>query len=381
MKFHTIGFIAILLMPSLCFGAADEDAGAIGEFSGSGVLERGRDVIDGGQGVGVQPMDTAVTAKGRMRIDFIDDTRVDITEHARLVIDDFVYDPNAGTGKLGLRATLGTVRYASGAIAKNSRRNVSIKTPSATIGVRGTDFVMVVDEIGGTMVTLLPSCSIDSLGKTNCVTGEISVESDTGFVIMNKAFQATIVKSRWTKPTKPLFLALNESDITNLLILRKKKPLFEEDGEPLEQMTDFLDIDFLNFDGLDVDVLTDSIKDIWLTEFDLRDSDYYLGELLHDMVEQLNIALMRRLMSELDGQNAEFFSFREEGYDPVTRITLNRQDPSWIFERDDSGYYHHLRIYVEQQYGYTINIQQQDEYVWDYRLGVGNNNIDIIQIK
>lgn len=380
MKWNIIGFIASLLIPSLCFGLTD-DAGAIGKFSGSGVLERGRDIIDGGKGVGVQPMDTAVTAKGRMRIDFIDDTRVDITEHARLVIDDFVYDPNAGTGKLGLRATLGTVRYASGAIAKNSRRNVSIKTPSATIGVRGTDFVMVVDEIGGTMVTLLPSCSIDQLGKTNCVTGEISVESDTGFVIMNKAFQATIVKSRWAKPTKPLFLALDESDITNLLILRKKKPLFEEDGQPLEQMTDFLDIDFLNFEGLDVDYLTDSIKDIWLTEFDLRDSDYYLGELLHDMIEQLNIALMNRLMSELDTQNTAFFDFKTEGFDPVTRITLNREDPHWRVERDDSGNYHHLEIYIGQQYGYTINIQQQDEYIYDYRLGVGNNTIDIIQIQ
>lgn len=377
---NIIGFIAFLLIPSIGFGAID-DAGEIGKFSGSGVLERGREIIDGGKGIGVQPMDTAVTAKGRMRIDFIDDTRVDITEHARLVIDDFVYDPNAGTGKLGLRATLGTVRYASGAIAKNSRRNVSIKTPSATIGVRGTDFVMVVDEIGGTMVTLLPSCSIDQLGKTNCVTGEISVESDTGIVIMNKAFQATIVKSRWTKPTKPLTLALDESDITNLLILRKKRPFLEEDGIPLEKMTNFLDIDFLNFEGLDADYLTEGIKDIWLTEFDLRDSDYYLGELLHDMVDQLNQALMRRLMSELDGQNAEFFNFRTEGYDPGTRITLNRQDPHWRLERDDSGYWHHFEIYIGQQYGYTINIQQQDEYVWDYRLGVGNNTIDIIQIK
>jgi hypothetical protein len=377
---NIIGSIALLLIPSIGFGAID-DAGEIGKFSGSGVLERGREIIDGGKGIGVQPMDTAVTAKGRMRIDFIDDTRVDITEHARLVIDDFVYDPNAGTGKLGLRATLGTVRYASGAIAKNNRRNVSIKTPSATIGVRGTDFVMVVDEIGGTMVTLLPSCSIDQLGKTNCITGEISVESDTGIVIMNKAFQATIVKSRWTKPTKPLTLALDESDITNLLILRKKRPFLEEDGVPLEKMTDFLDIDFLNFEGLDVDYLTEGIKDIWLTEFDLRDSDYYLGELLHDMVEQLNQALMRRLMSELDSQNAEFFNFRTEGYDPDTRITLNRQDPYWRLERDDSGYWHHFEIYIGQQYGYTINIQQQDEYVWDYRLGVGNNTIDIIQIK
>lgn len=177
-------------------------AGEIGSFTGSGVLERDNQIIDGGAGVGVQSMDTAVTAKGRMRIDFIDDTRVDITEHARLLIDDFVYDPNTGRGSLGLKATLGTVRYASGQIAKNSRQRVNIRTPSAKINVRGTDFIMVVDEIGGTMITLLPSCDISG----SCVTGEIMVENDNGFVIMNQAFQSTIVKQSWTPPLKPLLL-------------------------------------------------------------------------------------------------------------------------------------------------------------------------------
>ena len=72
-------------------------------------------------------MDTAVTARGRMQIDFIDETRVDITEHSRLLIDEFVYDPGAGKASLGLKASLGTVRYASGQIAKNFKQNVKIK--------------------------------------------------------------------------------------------------------------------------------------------------------------------------------------------------------------------------------------------------------------
>ena len=156
--------------------------------SGNGAIERGNDDIDAKKGVGVEMLDTAVTANSSMRIDFIDDTRVDITEHSRLVIDDFVYDPNTGTGSLGLKASLGTVRYASGQIAKNSRQRVRIRTPSATIGVRGTDFVMVIDEAGGSMITLLPSC--DTAGM--CYTGEITVETDAGFVILNQGFQATI---------------------------------------------------------------------------------------------------------------------------------------------------------------------------------------------
>ena len=48
-----------------------------------------------------------------------------------------------------MKASLGTVRYASGQIAKRYKQNVKISTPSATIGVRGTDFIMTVDEFGG----------------------------------------------------------------------------------------------------------------------------------------------------------------------------------------------------------------------------------------
>ena len=90
-----------------------------------------------------------------------------------------------------LKASLGTVRYASGQIAKNSKQNVKIKTPTATIGVRGTDFSMTIDEIGSSTIILLPSC--DTSG--NCYVGEIDVTSDAGQVIMNQAFQATVVET------------------------------------------------------------------------------------------------------------------------------------------------------------------------------------------
>ena len=364
----------LLLLPNFAFGSAGE----IGKFSGSGVLERDSQVIDGGRGVGVMPMDTAVTARGRMRIDFIDETRVDITEHARLLIDDFVYDPNTRTGSLGLRATLGTVRYASGQIAKNSRQRVNIRTPSAKINVRGTDFVMIVDEIGGTMVTLLPSCDISGY----CVTGEITVENDNGIVIMNQSYQTTIVKQSWTPPLKPLILNLEESDITNLLILRKKTPYIEEEEEILHKsrkLYDFLDIDFLEYDGLDEDALVDDIKNIWATE--LNNTDMYLQELLHDMLDTMNLALAALFKDELQKQNEEFFADKVFGYDPSTRITLGVEEPNWKFSREDASIAHYIDLELNQEYGYTINLEQQDEAIYDYRLGVGNNTINIIQVQ
>lgn len=374
-------FLALLTLYPLKV-QANSSAGKITEYKGSGVLERGRAVIDGAVDIGVEPMDTAVTEQGRMRIDFIDDTRVDLTEHTRLIIDDFVYDPGAGVGKLGLRATLGTVRYASGQIAKRNRRNVSVDTPSATIGVRGTDFVLVVNEIGGTMVTLLPSCNFDIISQKNeCVTGEISVETDIGLVIMNQAFQSTMVQSRWSRPTQPLVLDLDEQDITNLLILRKKTPYDEaaEDSQQLTTMTDFLDIDFLEFDGLDYDALVDDISGIWLT--DLKDSDFYFDELLEDMIDQLNIQIAKGLTNELEKQNKEFFRVIEFGYDSKTRVELIDENPNWKFRRVDASTRHVVELYLSQNYGYVINLEQNGETIYDYRLGVGTNFIDIQQIQ
>ena len=116
---------------------------------GTGVIERkDGDEFSSRIDLDIFSYDTVKTGQGKTAIEFVDDTRVDVTEHSKLIIDEFVYDPNTKTGALSLKASLGTVRYASGQIAKNSKQNVKIKTPTATIGVRGTDFSMTIDEIG-----------------------------------------------------------------------------------------------------------------------------------------------------------------------------------------------------------------------------------------
>jgi hypothetical protein len=369
--------VFVILALSSLPAFASPDAGAIGEIKGSGVLERENQVIPGDTGVNVQSMDTAVTAKGTMRIDFVDETRVDLTEHSRLLIDEFVYDPANNVGSISLKASLGTVRYASGQIAKRYQQNVKIRTPSATIGVRGTDFIMLVDEIGGTMVTLLPSCDEDGV----CVTGEISVESDTGFVVMNQAFQTTQVKTSYQEPTKPLILDLDEKQIGTLLILRKRSPYDEEELELAKKQREqfeFLDIDYLEFDDLDADALSDSIKDIWVTDL-MRGADYYLGELLHDMIDQLNAQLAQLFRNELDIQTEQFFAEQKFGYDPETRITFEKEDPNYFISRSDAGLTNYLQLRLNQEYGYIITMEQQGESILDYRVGAGSNEIDIQQ--
>ena len=373
--FLVFGLILLAILVKPAYG----NVGEIGQIKGSGVLERDGDiVIEGSAGVGVQSMDEAVTANGTMRIDFIDETRVELTEQSRLVIDEFVYDPANDVGSLSIKASLGTVRYASGQIAKKYKQNVKIRTPSATIGVRGTDFIMVVDEMGGSMITLLPSC--DTAGM--CYVGEIEVQTDAGFVVLNQAFQATATVHGMRKPTVPIVLDITEDQLNNLLILRKKTPIDEYTEEEIQKrrkLADFLGLDFLEFDGLDGDALKDSIEGIWKTALD--ETHFMLADMLHDMLDKLNAALAALFQDELDRQNKRMLqNVPQVGFDPETQIRLDLIEPYWVWQREDFEQGGFIRLRLNNQYDYTLDVQQGEFFLYDYRLGAeGNNSISIIQ--
>ena len=147
----------------------------------------------------VEMRDLIETLKGRTNIKFVDDTKVSVTEYSKLLIDEFVYNPEKKTGKLSLKAALGTIRYSSGKIAKNSRQNVKIKSPTASVSVRGTDFTMNVQEDGASSFLLIPST--DDAGKS--YVGSIDVSTLGGTVTLNKAYEATTVTSAIAAPTPP----------------------------------------------------------------------------------------------------------------------------------------------------------------------------------
>ena len=338
-------------------------------------LSKGNSVIDRKDGekdikvekdLDVFSYDTVKTGKGQVAIEFLDETRVDLTQNSKLIIDEFVYDPNAKTGKLSLKATLGTVRYASGQIAKNSAQNISIKTPTATVSVRGTDFAMTIDEIGSSTIILLPSCN----GAGNCFVGEISVESDAGQVILNQAFQATQVDTPESSPLKPVILDLDESLINNLLIVQKPPALANaiEQEEKLKLVANALDIDFLKFDDLDVDLLeTEEDEAVTALEIDFLDQNF-----LVDILAQLNKQLAIQMRSEFDKKSKSKTGTDEFG------VTLLDEDPEWVWMRSDEAG-NNIVLRLNQENGYIINVTQGDMEIRDYQLGEGDNEIYINQ--
>jgi hypothetical protein len=203
-------------------------AGKITEVTGPTQVTRNQDKIEGKADVGIEMDDTIETLKGRAGITFEDGTRVQCTEFSKLVIDTFVYDPSTGKGKLGLKASLGTVRYASGLIAKNSRDEVKIKTPTASVAVRGTDFSLTVDEMGRSLIILLPSLA--QFGPP--VVGTIEVSNGLGTVVMTKAYQATMVASSNVVPSAPVLLNLeDETSVNNGLLLDTPKSVTQSAKE------------------------------------------------------------------------------------------------------------------------------------------------------
>ena len=367
-----IGCIAL----TLTFLPLKSSFASIGEVK----LHEGNSVIDrkdGEKGIVVEKeldilsYDTVKTGNGKVGIEFIDDTRVDVTQHSKLIIDEFVYDPNSGTGKLSLKAKLGTVRYASGQIAKNSATNVKITTPTATIGVRGTDFTMTIDEVGSSTIILLPSCDTNG----SCFVGEISVESDAGQVILNQAFQATVVDTVASRPLTPVILDLDEEMINNLLIISKPAEIEQmQNEEGLNEVADALDIDFLQFDDLEVDYLEED-ESQFATGLDI---DFLEQNFLADILEQINKELAKAMRSEFDKRSSVDGILL--GKNPETDVIILDEDPQWVWIREDaSGSYIELRL--DKEYGYVLNIIQSEFEQYDFELGGIENAITIQQIN
>jgi hypothetical protein len=213
--------IALFIIGLMIAGSAWADIGSVTEASGTAVIKRGKDIIQVSKGTEIKTNDKVETKNGKVKIVFKDDTNVTVTESSTLVIDDFVYDPKSGAGKLGLKAAAGTVRYVSGSIAKDPK-NVKINTPTAAIAVRGTDFVMAVSETGASMIMLMPTCEIEqnvNLKGLTCGSGAIDVETPAGIVKLNRPYQATLVETLNGMPSPAVIVALNGMAIGNNLMV------------------------------------------------------------------------------------------------------------------------------------------------------------------
>ena len=344
--------------------------GTVTTQSGPTEIQRNRQVIPSAVQSPVEMEDAVVTANSKVGITFKDDSRVEITEQSKLVIDSFVYDnTKQDAGKLGLKIALGTARFASGQIAKHSPENLKIETPTATVGVRGTDFSLTVDEIGRSLIILLPSCPTGWKDiEKDCVTGEIMVTSSMGTVIMNKPFQSTKVGSRESNPSKPNIINLSFDQINNMLILTPPKQRADNERQSKTALDiNFLDKDMLKFDGLDTNFLT-------LTGNGRLDVNALEENLLYNALDLANAELLGNMLALEDQKLPGYAKFnRPAGLRAVY------DDMSLIVYRNGISSY--AEITVDKEASSVINLSQDGTNISQTVNRTGGTTINIKQSR
>jgi hypothetical protein len=356
--------ILLLFIPQLLYAAA---IGSVVKQDGVTSVERGGEESVLEKDSDIMFKDNVITGKGNIGITFIDDTNVAVSPQSKLVIDEFIYDPSApSASKLVMNIAAGTVRYASGNIAHLDNQNVDIRTPTAKILVRGTAFSMTVDEIGQSLIILLPN--VDG------TVGEIAVESDIGQVVLNRAFQATTVNSRENRPTPPKILDLTEKMINNMLIIKPPKKKEEEGGikendKKKKALANFLD----EKKEIDKNCLEEACEGQEEEGgFTRLDVDYLLQNFLANILEELNKAYKKKKIS-ISNQDG-----RVAGYNPNTLVTtlIEGGEVTLLREWDNSN----IEITINQSDGgHKINIDQKGSVVPEIYTDetTYNNTIDI----
>ena len=244
-----------------------------------------------------------------MAITFLDDSKVSLTEHSQLIIDEYIFDADPSKSKMALTFGLGTARFITGNLNKIDKQNISLKTPTANIAIRGTDFTATVDELGRSLIILLP----DALGLSS---GEIEVVTAMGSVTLNKPYEATTVSVFESAPSKPVILDLTLDMIDNMLIVTPPKQeiiVQEEITTKKENILDFndLDIDYLAEDYLKEDSL----------EFNELDINFLDVNYLEDLLNVLDALAIAEDEDALAQATSTQLSGTLLGKDPDTQIT------------------------------------------------------------
>jgi hypothetical protein len=256
----------------------------------------------------------------------------------------------------------GTVRYASGAIAKNDPSKVSINTPTATIAVRGTDFTATVDELGGSTIILLPSCPFGWRDvDRDCKTGEIVVSNDAGSVVLNQPYQATKVETRGMLPSKPVVLNLSIDAINNMLIVAPPRELLEN-RETRISAKGALDVDFLKETGLinAFDAQEPAFKDTLSTN--LLDQDFLINVL--DLINAQMAAQLNLLNTTSSGLLPD--------YQAISGIIAVVDDSTVTLSRDDSSNIQSVTVPKNQN---TTIYQTQGVLEFKNRVNAGGSTV------
>ena len=354
----------LLILASLAFNVYAQ-VGEISELRGNGEVLRAdqTDKLLARTSLDILSYDDVRTGNGRLGITFLDSSVIRLTEHSKIIIDEYIYDANPSKSKMALKMASGTARFITGALGRIDKENISIETPSASIFIRGTDFTTTVDELGRSLIILLPNPDGSS-------SGSISVETIAGTEVLNQPFQATMVSVAESPPTKAVTLVnMSLNFIDNLLIVNPPDEVERAVEDQSSSSSNVLDADFLEENDLDDDsgLSEDELQD----EITRLDIDLLAVDFLQDLLEIIeDLGKKEQDASEIDGvriegiiagfdQDAQVYTFVEGEI-----LTLVRQVENTIdLELDKSGGYNIQILSAGKQINITTNGGGENEII------------------
>ncbi len=144
---HLMAILSLTLAAGLA--SAADDAGTVKSVKGSVSIGRGAQQLAVAAGDKVFAADRIVTgADSAVGITLRDNTLLSAGPNSVLNLDKFAFDPTTHAGTVDATIKRGTLGVISGKIAKTSPESVRFRTPTVTLGVRGTEFVVEVGETG-----------------------------------------------------------------------------------------------------------------------------------------------------------------------------------------------------------------------------------------
>ena len=122
------------------------DASEIGQIKvskGAVAIDRGRQSLRGDAGTRVQDSDVVRTgADGSVGITMTDNSLLSAGPNSVLSLDRYEFDSTTNAGRFDASLQRGTLAVVSGRLAKQSADAMTVRTPTAILGVRGTEFVV-----------------------------------------------------------------------------------------------------------------------------------------------------------------------------------------------------------------------------------------------
>ena len=141
-----------------------------------------------------------VSGSGAVGLTFLDKTTLSLSEGGKMVLDELVYDPATGTGSMGIDMVEGAFSFISGEIAETGPDAMTIKTPVATVGIRGTT-------VAGKAAVEGNENSFTLLQDADGGVGQISVSNAGGTQVLGQVGATTSIASFNAPPPPPIILS------------------------------------------------------------------------------------------------------------------------------------------------------------------------------